>query len=622
MGNIAEYLRTLRTAVFGKDVRESIAQSIEQTYEDATRSGNANMEVSDARGYYSSLKNRLDGDKNDLQTQINGLASGSPLPASSVSEMTDTSRVYVNTTDGHWYWYDGTNWNDGGIYQAAENSGSVEYMLDGALFSKSKELMDYSKITENKYITNSSGVLDDSTNYNTSDYVFLEGNISYTISGSIRKFLAYTLDKNPITSSYESNQQSNYVYTPTQNCYIRISFKKNYYKIKINKTSEVENNRQVYQEMIKNNVMLNEYQLSQLDRKFYLTKIANNFNKNFKDITLTWTSGKYIGDDLQEQTNANSKYATYTINDTNVNDIFKIIGKSYLYIKPFIFVDNNNNIEYLPYDTSTKSIDFIFIPNKTGTLYINTYTTYSDTRLQILEDLIPAHENNILYKKKYVTLGDSFTHGDFTNAPEDNYHITDGMYNGELKVYPFIIGNRNLMNIINLAENGMTLASRPSGTNSIMQSENYKTIPADTDYITIKIGINDDSAHQNLPLGTIDSSDTSTFYGAYNTLLTYLITNYPNAKIGLIATNGSTNAIVNATIAIGAKYGLSVLNESTDTNVPLLLRTNRSDVLSTIKDIRDANWKVSTTPGSSNSHPNAKCHEYESTIVENWLRTL
>lgn len=55
----------------------------------------------------------------NLQNQINGLASGSPLVASSTSGMTDTSRIYVNTTDGHWYWYDGTTWQDGGIYQGS-----------------------------------------------------------------------------------------------------------------------------------------------------------------------------------------------------------------------------------------------------------------------------------------------------------------------------------------------------------------------------------------------------------------------------------------------------------------------------------------------------------------------
>lgn len=62
--------------------------------------------------------NIQDNSINNLQSQVNGLASGSPLVASSIEEMTDTSRIYVNTTDGHWYAYNGTIWIDGGIYQA------------------------------------------------------------------------------------------------------------------------------------------------------------------------------------------------------------------------------------------------------------------------------------------------------------------------------------------------------------------------------------------------------------------------------------------------------------------------------------------------------------------------
>lgn len=62
---------------------------------------------------------------NNLQNQINSLASGSPLVASSTAGMTDTTRIYVNTTDGHWYWYDGDSWEDGGVYQAAEDSNMV-----------------------------------------------------------------------------------------------------------------------------------------------------------------------------------------------------------------------------------------------------------------------------------------------------------------------------------------------------------------------------------------------------------------------------------------------------------------------------------------------------------------
>lgn len=43
---------------------------------------------------------------------------GSPLTASSTAEMTDTSKVYVNTTDGKWYYYDGSAWTAGGTYNS------------------------------------------------------------------------------------------------------------------------------------------------------------------------------------------------------------------------------------------------------------------------------------------------------------------------------------------------------------------------------------------------------------------------------------------------------------------------------------------------------------------------
>lgn len=49
---------------------------------------------------------------------------GSPLVASVASEMTETNRVYVYTgsetgyTNGNWYYYDGTNWVSGGVYNS------------------------------------------------------------------------------------------------------------------------------------------------------------------------------------------------------------------------------------------------------------------------------------------------------------------------------------------------------------------------------------------------------------------------------------------------------------------------------------------------------------------------
>ena len=51
-------------------------------------------------------------------------AYGSPLTASAVADMIDTSKVYVYTGDetgytaGHWYYYNGTAWADGGVYNS------------------------------------------------------------------------------------------------------------------------------------------------------------------------------------------------------------------------------------------------------------------------------------------------------------------------------------------------------------------------------------------------------------------------------------------------------------------------------------------------------------------------
>lgn len=54
-----------------------------------------------------------------LRAEVQSVASGSPLVASSTAGMTDTSKVYVNTTDGKWYYYNGTTWTVGGTYQGA-----------------------------------------------------------------------------------------------------------------------------------------------------------------------------------------------------------------------------------------------------------------------------------------------------------------------------------------------------------------------------------------------------------------------------------------------------------------------------------------------------------------------
>ena len=249
---------------------------------------------------------------------------------------------------------------------------------------------------------------------------------------------------------------------------------------------------------------------------------------------------------------------------------------------------------------------------------------FDSSELQnMLDDTIEAAINsafigNFLKGKKWAACGDSFTKGDFDHSPVTDYYITEGLYTGELKVYPYLIGNRTGMVIANEAVRGATLAYI-DGTHHEFSAENgkYTQIPNDADYITLKFGIND--ATRSVPIGTISDTVNTTFYGAWNIVLEYLITHHPTAKIGIIVTNGSELAYVDATIAAAEKWGIPYLNEATGKDVPTLMRTNKS-VPSIVKTTLLNTYAVNAA--MNNTHPNAKAHEFESYIVETWLKSL
>lgn len=84
---------------------------------------------------------------------------GTPLVASSISGMTDTTRNYINTTNGHWYWYDGDSWEDGGVYQATEDSDTLQDLEEkvGIYWDNIIPLtnyLDYDNLENGKYYKN------------------------------------------------------------------------------------------------------------------------------------------------------------------------------------------------------------------------------------------------------------------------------------------------------------------------------------------------------------------------------------------------------------------------------------------------------------------------------------
>ena len=241
--------------------------------------------------------------------------------------------------------------------------------------------------------------------------------------------------------------------------------------------------------------------------------------------------------------------------------------------------------------------------------------------------------HDILYGKKWAVCGDSFSSGDFTNALDSDYIITEGIYAGEKKVYGYIIGNRNNMKIQQLAQCGRTMATPADGSFSNAFSNGiYKTIDSDVDYITLYFGIND-SHHRDkstgmdgeeqkgiITLGTIDDTDISTFYGAWNVVMEYLIANYTYAHIGIIVSNGcETSEYPEAEIAIAKKWGVPYIDLNGDERTPMMNQSTNSSICSVAREVKTKEYVVNY---GVDEHPSAKAHEYESNFIEAWLRSI
>lgn len=182
MANISEKVQQIRQAVYGKDVRESIASGIEtinQEVENTTsrqnnlettfqqliiNAGNSNAEIVDARvkadnTVFSTLKNRLNSMDEDIKnistkqgdianlvtsskdnivnainevksqansntTAIQNIGNASPKGVYATVQDLQTAKpngdtgIYVVTADGKWYYWNGSVWTAGGQYQS------------------------------------------------------------------------------------------------------------------------------------------------------------------------------------------------------------------------------------------------------------------------------------------------------------------------------------------------------------------------------------------------------------------------------------------------------------------------------------------------------------------------
>lgn len=257
--SIQNYLNQIKSAVFGKDVRQSIHDAIKQCYDDASIDhDNANMEVKLARGSHDTLNERFTSveeniknnseqlDKNvyemqtnrnsivQLSTKVDSVVSGSPkgvydtVEALKASFPTGSQGIYLVNNDGCWYYWNENDWIKGGVYQSteiADKSISDEKLIYNYVEGlKSKNLFDKRKVELGKYISWGSGNINSNADYFLSDFIPVIPKKTYTIQQ--KEIIAFfNADKSYVSGIDGSiNYRKNYTFTvPSGVYYMRIS---------------------------------------------------------------------------------------------------------------------------------------------------------------------------------------------------------------------------------------------------------------------------------------------------------------------------------------------------------------------------------------------------------------
>ena len=294
------------------------------------------------------------------------------------------------------------------------------------------------------------------------------------------------------------------------------------------------------------------------------------------------------------------------------------------FLRSYGYDSNEERVKFIDFEFSPKddekfvrfcSYQDILIVKKSE---LTSVTEYFNDKTQIL------FNSNILYGKKYVACGDSFTEGDFSGYVDENNLSginSPIIYDSELKMYktyPWWISKRNGMKLINEAKCGSVFTNYKNGEGNPFSVNRYLNVPKDADYVTLMFGLNE-SELTDAQIGTVSDKTNETLWGAYNMVFEHFLTTMPYAKIGVILSDAwLPKKYADAVVEICKYWGIPYLNLKGDDGITMGIGGKFDSCSQIARDLRNNSLTVS----SSNGHPNLEAHKFRSTIIENFLRSL
>ncbi len=527
------------------DVQEEINNKLDNMVESGELQELINLQYyelkTEVNNSISEFETEVNNSLTEIRDNVQSLASGSPIPVSSTSEMTDTTKIYVNTTDGKWYFYNTANstWTIGGTYQSSgisDNSIDI-LMLDNKL--KSNFFNFYGNYIDKGqgfqgFVTRTGLITD------TAGYIYYP--IALT-SGKIYTYSGYNVSQ--LCGLVVMDSSHNVIYaagTQAETKFVSLIFRVN------------QNGLTAYlsyrQNEITNKTNLNYYTSGLRE----LTNIYNNLKYTSSIPLIEEIEGKYLASNSITLGENTTDIILGQINN-GITKIYQLTngrkyhftGYNYASVCGLCIIGLDR---YVYYASSTQSgvaqesFEYTYEATSDGFIILSTANpSEMPFSIELIEEGVEVnYETNKLNGLKLGADGDSIMHGN------ENGNVS----------YATLIAANNNMTLDNKAIGGGTIASGTyhgqTARHWICQS--VLTINQNCDIIIVNGGVND--YWNSVPLGTLtpdytSTVDSTTFYGGLETLFRNLLSRFPNKKIAFV-TNHNINNILTQNNNLNLKF--------------------------------------------------------------------
>lgn len=432
-----------------------------------------------------------------------------------------------------------------GQINAVLGAGNVSAINTNFMQELGNNLFVKETVIDNKSLS-ITGTLVDNVDYWTSDFISVLEGATYTKSTSNRMCF---YDSNSVFIS-ELNPVTTFT-VPTGATKIRVSIAKNLitlddYKLMVGTTIV---NDEVYYKFNKNlkinGAEINDFSISEKKTDF-IEVIENMFDKN------TATNGYYVSHTTGLLVASGTNYYASDYIPVKPSTEYNRTGGNRMafYDENKTFISGIDNTSTYPFTTPSNCV-YVRISVNTNVDLLDDYVvcnakyTLNEVKDNIFFDFkYPLYGSTAGFVsnwkgKKWLSYGDSITYANYWQPYIANK-------------FGLIHEQRGIGGSY-IAENGMTAYvyddtrqytgvkppdTQPSNSTEIFESMcNTQRIDfmldEEVDLITIMGGTNDFG--YDVPLGDMDSTDNTTFYGGYKQLLNHLIAKYPNTRIFILA---------------------------------------------------------------------------------------